>query len=103
MKMYIDFGFNNDVEADTQAIQIATGKFKGVVFRFKEVGIQEAEDSAVINFEYDLVDTVKFKKSELDSDKSFQVCLGEILNSILTDSFKDDDEDRKDYFEEPVA
>jgi hypothetical protein len=100
--MYQDFAFDNDVEGDTQAIRIYTGSYKGVVFRFKCIDVQEDGESAVIHFEYDLIETGKFKKQELDTDESFQVCLGEILNAILTASFEDVNEDRKDDPEEPT-
>lgn len=110
MQLYKDFFFNNEADAtgDTQPIEIYTGKFKGVVFKFKSLMVQECkqemdeDDYAVIHFEYDLIKTGTFTKSALDGDAGFQSTMGEILHAILETTTEGTDEDRKDNPEEPT-
>ena len=86
MILNTDFKFRDDLKSDTTAIELLTEAYKGVIFRYTNVGLKEQHDgTAVLQFTYDLLDTGKFKKEKLRGDRYFQEHLGLILNTLIVD------------------
>lgn len=87
MILNIDFRFSNVYNTDTSAIEILTEAYKGIIFRFTNVGIKEAvdESSATLRFTYEILSPGKFKEELLRKDEYFERHLGLILNSLIID------------------
>ncbi len=98
-----DFRFSNVYNTDTTAIELLTEAYKGVIFRFTNVGVKENEDStATLKFNYDILSPGKFKEEKLREDKYFEQHLGLILNTLILDIAELDGANREGYSEESV-
>jgi hypothetical protein len=98
-----DFRFSNVYDTDTSAIELLTEAYKGVIFRFKDVGVRENDDgTATLRFSYELLSPGKFKEDLLRQDQYFERHLGLILNTLILDIAELDGADRESYTEEPV-
>ena len=86
MILDIDYRFSNVYNTDTSAIELLTEAFKGVIFRFTNVGVKENEDAtATLRFSYEILSSGKFKEELLRQDPYFEHHLGLILNSLILD------------------
>jgi len=92
MKLGEDFKLRDDLydpneKEATLPIELLTTPYKGVVYRYTRVGIKEneAQDGAVMQFDYDFVDPGPFTMVKLRSDKYFNTTIGLVLNEILLD------------------
>jgi hypothetical protein len=98
-----DFRFSNVYNTDTSAIELLTEAYKGVIFRFTNVGVKENEDgTATLRFSYELLSTGKFKEEKLRKDSYFEQHLGLILNTLIIDIAELDGANRKSDSEESV-
>lgn len=80
-----DFKFRDDIKGDTVAIELVSGIYKGIVYRYTEVAIlEEAEtDECKIRFGYTFQDNAGFKEDILRKDKMFTEHIGLVLNSLI--------------------
>jgi hypothetical protein len=63
-----------------------TESYKGVIFRFTNVGVKENDDgTATLKFAYDILSPGKFKEDLLRKDDYFERHLGLILNTLIID------------------
>ena len=86
MILGIDYQFSNVYNTDTSAIELLTEAYKGVIFRYTNVGVREnPDDTATLRFSYDILSPGKFKEDLLRQDKYFERHLGLILNSLIID------------------
>jgi hypothetical protein len=86
MILGIDFRFSNVYNTDTSAIELLTESYKGVIFRFTNVGVKENDDgTATLKFAYDILSPGKFKEDLLRKDDYFERHLGLILNTLIID------------------
>lgn len=86
MILGIDFRFSNVYNTDTSAIELLTEAYKGVIFRFTQVGVRENEDqTATLRFAYEILSPGKFKEDLLRKDEYFEKHLGLILNTLILD------------------
>jgi hypothetical protein len=86
MILNIDFRFSNVYNTDTSAIELLTEAYKGVIFRFTNVGVKENDDgTATLKFAYDILSPGKFKEDLLRKDDYFERHLGLILNTLIID------------------
>lgn len=98
-----DFRFNNVYNTDTSAIELLTDAYKGVIFRFTNVGVRENDDgTATLRFSYEILSPGKFKEEKLREDQYFEQHLGLILNTLILDIAELESADRESYTEEPV-
>lgn len=103
MILGIDYRFNNVYNTDTSAIELLTEAYKGVIFRYKDVGIKENDDdTATLQFSYEILSSGKFKENKLRDDEYFQRHLGLILNTLILEVAELELADRESYIEEPV-
>lgn len=105
MILGIDFRFSNVYNTDTSAIELLTEAFKGVIFRFTNVGVRENEDqTATLKFAYEILSPGKFKEELLRQDPYFEHHLGLILNTLILDIAELDgatrENDSKEFVEE---
>lgn len=81
-----DFKFRDEFKNDTTAIELLTTPYKGVIYRYTNVGIREQEDgTATLRFNYEFLDSKKFNEEKLRDDKYFNEHLGLILNTLIID------------------
>lgn len=103
MILGIDYRFNNVYNTDTSAIELLTDAYKGVIFRFTNVGVKENDDeTATLKFAYEILSSGKFKEDLLRKDKYFEEHLGLILNSLILDIAELDGAAGKDNTDEFV-
>jgi hypothetical protein len=82
-----DYKFRDDLKHDTVPIELLSGPYKGIVLRYTKVTIKEQEENnAIIKFDYDLIDSNKFKENKLRDDMLFQDHIGLILNDMILES-----------------
>ena len=106
----LDFRFRDDLSKDdpqgTVAIEVLKSEYKGVIFRFTRVSIREEGQVARFRWEYEFIQAPGHSMKKLRDDTTFNKFLGFILRTIveqIAQGMPPDDEDRTDYFEEPVA
>ena len=99
-----DFRFSNVYNTDTTAIELLTEAYKGVIFRFTNVGIKEnpEQGEATLRFSYEILSPGKFKEDLLRKDKYFEGHLGLILNALILDVVEIENANREDDTDEPV-
>lgn len=96
MKLNEDWRFRDDIKADTVPIEILTEPYKGVILRYTKVAIKEKEnDSAVLNFEYELFEMGKHTEVALRKDKKFEYFAGLVLNSLILESVEGPNDNAK--------
>ena len=80
-----DFKFRDDFKKeDTVPIEIISGPYKGVVYRYKTVAVKENDDeTATLKFDYHLHEMGDFTETKLRKDKVFENYIGLILNRII--------------------
>lgn len=86
-----DFRFRDDmnqgVEKNTVPIEILTQPYNNVIFRYTTVAVKEKDDgTAVLRFQYDLLDVGEFTETKLRNDKRFEQHLGLLLNHLILES-----------------
>jgi hypothetical protein len=98
-----DFRFSNVYDTDTSAIELLTEAYKGVIFRFTNVGVKENPDgTATLRFSYEILSPAKFKEKKLREDQYFEQHLGLILNTLILDIAEIDGATGKDDTDEFV-
>jgi len=104
-----DFKFRDDLltkeaeeEGQTVPIEILTGPYKNVIFRYVKVAVKEKDDGeAVLQFIYDLFEMGDHTETGLRKDKRFTEHLGILLNHLILETAQGiDDADRKNNIEE---
>ncbi len=86
MILNIDYRFSNVYNTDTSAIELLTEAYKGIIFRFTNVGVREnLDETATLRFAYEILSSGKFKEELLRKDEYFERHLGLILNSLIID------------------
>ena len=104
-----DFRFRDDMmskdEVQTVPIEILTGPYKNVIYRYVKVGVKEKDGGeAVLQFIYDLLNTGNFSETTLRGDQRFTNHIGIILNHLILEVAEPKtDDDREDYSEEPTG
>jgi len=80
----VDFKFVDPTEESTIVnVELLTGEFEGVVYRYGRVNVNEDEESgeAMLSYEFDLVDS-----NGLDSlleNEDFKNHIGHVLSNIM--------------------
>lgn len=97
MKLNEDWKFRDDIKADTVPIEILTEPYKGVILRYTRVSIKEQQnESAVLQFEYELHEMGNHTEVSLRKDKKFEHFAGLVLNNLILESIEGTDESRED-------
>lgn len=96
-----DFKFRDDLKEDTVPIELLTGPYKGVVYRYTNVRVLEQEEgTAKMQFDYELHKMGEHTETSLRKDTKFTVHIGLILNNLILEVV--DNENRETDSEEPV-
>jgi hypothetical protein len=104
-----DFRFRDDMfsadSGETLPIEILTGPFKNVIFKYVKVGVKEKDDeTAVLQFTYDLLEMGNHTETYLRKDPKFTQHLGILLNHLILETQQglEKNESRKNDTEEFV-
>lgn len=102
-----DFSFRDDLykpdAGDTVPIEILTGPYKGVIYRYVRVGISEKDgEEAVLRFQYDLLEFGNHTETSIRNDQRFTQHIGIILNHFILELAENDVADRENDSEEFV-
>ena len=81
-------------------IVLKDGEYKGVIFTYGKVKIDEKDDECHLSFEYDVLES---PFGDLTKDENFKNTLGDLLVSMITTNLNNRgiDEIRTDDSEEP--
>jgi hypothetical protein len=105
MKIGEDYKFRDDMKNfDTVPIELLIDPWQGVILRYTQVGIKEQEDdTAVLKFQYDLIEMGNHTETNLRRSKKFEEFVGLILNHMILEvSEHDGTKSGKDNTEEFV-
>ena len=114
MELGVDFRFKEDYKekkldkTDTVPIELLTGPFKGVTYRYLKVAIHELENNtAKLQFEYDILNAGPYTEVKLRSLPKFTNVLGLILNTLILEIVDSPhgrvDADRESNSEKPAT
>ena len=89
-----DFRFRDDLitkedeeEGKTVPIEILTGPYKNVIFRYVKVGVKEKDGGeAVLQYIYDLLEMAENTETALRKDQRFTNHLGILLNHLILET-----------------
>jgi hypothetical protein len=100
-----DWKFRDDLykpdNGDTVPIEVLTGPYKNVIFRYVRIGVSEKENGeAVLRFQYELLDVGSYTETTLRSDYRFTEHIGTILNHFLLEISETDVADRENDHQE---
>ena len=101
-----DWKFRDDMfkkdSAETVPIEILTDPYKGVILRYTKVAVRELENgTAVLNYEYEIVDAGEHTETSLRKEERFHKHLSILLNHLILEATEEaPDADRENYSEE---
>lgn len=101
-----DFRFRDDLakieSGDTVPIEILTGPYKNVIFRYVRVSVKEKEEGeAVLQYQYELLEMGSHTETQLRKDERFSRHLGVMLNHLILESLEtNNNENRENHTEE---
>ena len=100
-----DFRFRDDMykpeAGDTVPVEILTGPYKGVIYRYVRIGVTEKEDGeAVLRFQFELLEMGDHTETSLRNDQRFTNHIGIILNHFILELAESEVANRKDDIEE---
>lgn len=101
-----DFRFRDDLakieSGDTVPIEILTGPYKNVIFRYVRVSVKEKEEGeAVLQYQYELLEMGNHTETQLRKDERFSRHLGVMLNHLILESLEtNNNENRENHTEE---
>lgn len=81
-----DFKFRDELKQhDTVPVELLTDPYKGVILKYTKISVQEKpeEDTAIIRFEYELIETGEHSEVGLRRNHHFQKTISNLLNVFL--------------------
>ena len=93
------FSYCESAQSDLYAIKLKKGRYKGVIFTFGKVHLNEDKENnnLSVNFQYKIEDSGKrYTEDELTANPKFKEYLSYILRFILEEEFGE-------YAERPAA
>ena len=83
-----DYKFIESNEENWYAVELLSGKWKGVRYIYGQVSIKEAPElnTATLAFTYNVVDSKGFEEDDLLNDINFKNYLGGVLQHAIEDS-----------------
>ena len=83
-----DYKFIESNEEDWYAVELLTGKWKGIRYIYGTVSIKESVELgyATLSFSYNVVDSKGYEEDDLLNDINFKNYLGGVLQHAIEDS-----------------
>lgn len=95
-----DYRLREDMDEkthDTLPIELLSGPYKGVLYRYTTVQLQEQDNGfATMKFQYELYEMGDHTETALRKDQNFTKHIGLILNQIILDTLEEPMEEPKD-------
>ena len=95
-----DYKLREDMDEkthDTLPIELLTGPYKGVLYRYTTVQLREQEDGfATMQFQYELYEMGDHTETSLRKDQNFTRHIGLILNQIILETLEEPTEEVDD-------
>jgi hypothetical protein len=82
-KINLDYQFYNLPESDLTGIRLLTGDYRGVIYLYGGVSIEEKGVVAALQFDYNVINPGNHTKESLQSDDEFVTIIGDILRELL--------------------
>tara|TARA_B110000503_G_scaffold143264_1_gene243591 strand:- start:4058 stop:4396 length:339 start_codon:yes stop_codon:yes gene_type:complete len=85
-----DYIFMENPMSENWAVRLLTGEWKDVLYVYGKIGLQELHnaDSAVLTFNYSILETADFSEDALKYSEDFNNHVGDVLSHILDDSIQ---------------
>jgi hypothetical protein len=90
-----------DNDKESVHVKLLSGQYEGVVYKYGRVGVMEENDTAYLQFNYDVIES---PIEGIDADENFKNAIGDLLKQLMMRQLNNEgsiDEDGTDYFEEP--
>ena len=83
-----DYKFIESNEEDWYAVELLTGKWKGIRYIYGTVSIKESPElgHATLAFSYNVIDSKGYEEDDLLNDINFKNYLGGVLQHAIEDS-----------------
>jgi len=91
-----DFAFIEFKDSDLTGIQIIKGDYDGVVYHYHKARVVEEGEFARLQFGFTIVHPGKHDIDTLQNDEGFVTIMGDILQQILLNKAKADEQIRTD-------
>lgn len=91
MILGMDYKFREDMVkgADgTVPIELTSGPYADIIYRYITVSIAEREEQAVVKFEYEILYSDLKTEEELRKDEKFVAHIGLVLNALILDTLE---------------
>ncbi len=95
-----DFAFIEFKDTEMTGIQLLAGEYEGVVYHYEKARIKEEGELARLQFGYTIVHPGKHDIDLLQKDEGFVTIMGDILQQIVLNKAKADEQIRTDNSEE---
>ena len=82
-KLNKDYEFHNLDDSDLTGIRLLTGDYRGVIYLYGRVGIEEKGAIAALQFDYNVINPGNHTIESLQSDDKFVTIIGDILRELL--------------------
>lgn len=92
----VDYAFIEFKDSDITGIQILKGNYEGVVYHYHKARIVEEDGFARLQFGYTIVHSGKHDIDALQNDQTFVIVMGDLLQQILLNKAKADEQIRAD-------
>lgn len=90
MILGVDYKIREDKvkgEDGTIPIELTSGPYADIIYRYITVSIVEKEEQAVVKFDYEIIYSDLFTEEELRKDQKFVAHIGLVLNALILDTF----------------
>lgn len=78
-----DYNFYNFPDSDLTGIELLKGKYRKVVFFYKQAKVYEEGEFARLNFSYEIVHSGNHSEEDLKTDQEFVTIMGDILTDLM--------------------
>lgn len=80
----LDFNYIvNDKDEEYIHIQLLTGPYAGVIYRYGKVGFEEKNGQLHLQFDFNVIQSPNVKASKLEKDSTFKQHIGDYLISVI--------------------
>ena len=83
LKLNKDYEFFDMPDSDLTGIRLLVGDYRGVIYMYGSVGIEEKGVIASLKFDYKIVNPGNHPGESLQSDDKFVTIIGDILRELL--------------------
>jgi hypothetical protein len=100
LKEGVDYAFIEFKDSDLTGVQVLKGNYEGVVYHYHKARVVEDNGFARLQFGFTIVHPGKYDIDLLQNDEGFVTIMGDILQQLVLNKAKADEQIRTDNSEE---